>query len=83
MNACTAANRRRANAAGAAQRRQIDLAKILLGQSLPLTLTFAKAGNISITVPIQAVGATHSGSMSGMGGMQGKKPGSTGNMEMK
>ena len=56
---------------------------LIAGQSLPLTLTFAKAGNISITVPIQAVGATHSGSMSGMGEMQGKKPGGTGNMEMK
>jgi periplasmic copper chaperone A len=58
---------------------------LIAGQTLPLTLTFAKAGNISITVPIQAVGATQGGqgSMSGMGGMQDKKPGGMGNMEMK
>jgi periplasmic copper chaperone A len=51
--------------------------RLIAGQTLPLTLTFAKAGNISITVPIQAIGATHSGS--GMGG----KPDGMGNMEMK
>jgi copper(I)-binding protein len=58
---------------------------LIAGQTLPLTLTFAKAGNISITVPIQPVGATQGGqgSMSGMGGMQDKKPGGMGNMEMK
>jgi len=59
--------------------------QLIAGQTLPLTLTFAKAGNISITVPIQAIGATRGG-MSGMGGMgekQDKKPGGMGNMEMK
>jgi periplasmic copper chaperone A len=48
--------------------------RLIAGQTLPLTLTFAKAGSISITVPIQAIGATSSGK-GGMGGM--------GNMEMK
>jgi periplasmic copper chaperone A len=59
--------------------------QLIAGQTLPLTLTFAKAGNISITVPIQAIGASQGGkgSMGGMGGMQGKKPGGMGNMEMK
>jgi periplasmic copper chaperone A len=58
---------------------------LVAGQTLPLTLTFAKAGTISITVPIQAIGATQSGkgNMSGMGGMGAKKPGGMGNMEMK
>lgn len=57
--------------------------QLVAGQTLPLTLTFAKAGNISVTVPIQAIGATQGG-MGGMGGMQGKKSGGgTGNMEMK
>ena len=27
------------------------------GETFPLTLTFAKAGNISVTVPVQAMGA--------------------------
>jgi len=51
----------------------------------PLTLTFEKAGNISVTVPVQAVGAMQDkGGMNGMGGMQdGKSGGSIGNMEMK
>jgi periplasmic copper chaperone A len=59
--------------------------QLVAGQTLPLTLTFAKAGNISITVPIQAIGATQSGKggMGGMGGMQGNKSGGMGNMEMK
>jgi hypothetical protein len=59
--------------------------RLVAGQTLPLTLTFAKAGTISITVPIQPIGATHSGegNMSGMGGMQNTKPGGMGNMEMK
>jgi periplasmic copper chaperone A len=52
--------------------------RLIAGQTLPLTLTFAKAGSISITVPIQAIGATSSGK-GGMGGM-----GNMGNnMEMK
>jgi copper(I)-binding protein len=64
----------------------IGLKKQLIeGQTLPLTLTFAKAGTISITVPIQPIGATQGaqGSMSGMAGMQDKKPDRMGNMEMK
>jgi periplasmic copper chaperone A len=49
------------------------------GEEFPLTLTFEKAGNISVTVPVQAMGAT-----GGMGGMQdGKSGGSMGHMEMK
>jgi periplasmic copper chaperone A len=62
---------------------------LVAGQTLPLTLTFAKAGTISITVPIQPVGATESGQVSqgsqgsGMAGMPDKKPGGMGNMEMK
>ena len=43
------------------------------GEKIPLTLTFEKAGNISVTVSVQA-----------MGGMQdGKSGGGMGNMEMK
>jgi copper(I)-binding protein len=55
------------------------------GEKFPLTLTFEKAGNISVTVPVQAMGATQDkGGMSGMGGMQdGKSGGGMGNMEMK
>lgn len=55
---------------------------LIAGETFPLTLTFAKAGNISVTVPVKAIGATQSGE-GGMGGMQGKKPGGMGNMEMK
>ena len=41
------------------------------GEKFPLTLTFEKAGNISVTVPVQAMGATQDkGGMGGMGGMQ-------------
>ena len=61
------------------------------GEKIPLTLTFEKAGNISVTVPVQAMGAMQddkSGGMGGMSGMQDKKSGGTGsggmgNMEMK
>jgi len=55
------------------------------GENFPLTLTFEKAGNISVTVPVQAMGAMQDkGGMSGMGGMQdGKSGGGMGNMEMK
>jgi len=55
------------------------------GEKFPLMLTFEKAGNISVTVPVQAMGATQDkGGMSGMGGMQdGKSGGGMGNMEMK
>jgi copper(I)-binding protein len=58
---------------------------LIAGQTLPLTLTFAKAGNISITVPIRAIGATQSGKggMGGMEGMQGNKSGSMDTMERK
>ncbi len=59
--------------------------QLIAGQTLPLTLTFAKAGNVSITVPIQAIGATQAGKggMGGMEGMQGNESGGMGNMEMK
>jgi len=55
------------------------------GEKFPLTLTFEKAGNISVTVPVQAMGATQDkGGMGSMGGMQdGKSGGSMGHMEMK
>ena len=55
------------------------------GETFPLKLTFEKAGNISITVPVQAMSATQDkgGGMSGMGGMQGNKSGGMGKMEMK
>jgi periplasmic copper chaperone A len=55
---------------------------LVTGQTLPLSLTFAKAGTISIIVPIQPIGATQAGQGSGMGGMD-KKPAGMGNMEMK
>lgn len=59
--------------------------RLIAGQTLPLTLTFAKAGTMSLTIPIQPVGATQSvqGSMSGMAGAQDNKPGGMGKMEMK
>ena len=41
------------------------------GQTFPLTLTFEKAGNISITVPVQAMGATKD-EKGGMGQMEMK-----------
>ena len=50
------------------------------GDSFPLTLTFAKAGNVSVTVPVRAMGATPGNS--GMGSMPGK-PGGMAPMEMK
>lgn len=56
------------------------------GETFPLTLTFAKAGNISVTVAVQAIGAMQDsqGGMSGMSGMGNSKPGGgMGNMEMK
>jgi copper(I)-binding protein len=54
---------------------------LIAGQTLPLTLTFAKAGNISVTVPVKAMGASQNGT-SGMG-VQANKPGSMGTMERK
>jgi periplasmic copper chaperone A len=50
------------------------------GEKFPLTLTFEKAGNISVTVLVQAMGATQD--KAGMGGMKDKSSG-MGNMEMK
>jgi hypothetical protein len=51
------------------------------GETLPLTLTFEKAGNISLTVPIQAVGAMQGGG--NMEGMGQRKSGGMDHMEMK
>jgi copper(I)-binding protein len=55
------------------------------GDKFPVTLTFEKAGNISVTVPVQAMGAMQDkGGMDNMGGMQdGKSGGGMGHMEMK
>jgi copper(I)-binding protein len=54
------------------------------GEKIPLTLTFEKAGNISVTIPVQAMGATQDKGMGSMGGMQdGKSGGGMGNMETK
>ena len=36
------------------------------GETFPLTLTFEKAGNISVTVPVLAMGATPNGKSGGM-----------------
>ena len=55
---------------------------LTVGEQFPLTLTFEKAGNISVTVPVQAMGATQD--KGGMGGMQDNKSGGgMGHMEMK
>jgi len=51
------------------------------GEKFSLTLTFEKAGNISVTVPVQSMGATQD--KSGMGSMQDKSGGAMGHMEMK
>jgi len=53
---------------------------LTVGEKFPLTLTFEKAGNISVTVPVQAMGAAQD--KGGMGGMQDKS-GGIGHMEMK
>ncbi|MFZ3360440.1 MAG: copper chaperone PCu(A)C [Xanthobacteraceae bacterium] len=60
------------------------------GETFPLKLTFAKAGTISVTVAVQAMGAMQDtkgggmGGMSGMSGMQGNTSGGgMGNMEKK
>jgi periplasmic copper chaperone A len=45
---------------------------LTVGETFPLTLTFQKAGNISVTVQVKAMGA-----------MQGNKSGGMGKMEMK
>lgn len=54
---------------------------LVAGQSFALTLTFAKAGNISVTVPVEAMGATSGNG--GMSGMQQDKSGGMGKMETK
>ena len=41
------------------------------GDGFPLTLRFQKAGNVSVTVPVEAMGASHD-SMPGMGHMDMK-----------
>lgn len=58
---------------------------LTVGESFPLTLTFAKAGTISVTVPVQAMGASQDkGGMSNMGGMgNSNSGGGMGKMEMK
>jgi copper(I)-binding protein len=58
------------------------------GETFPLKLTFAKAGTISVTVPVQAMGANmgggNMGGMSNMGGTSnGGSSGGMGKMEMK
>ncbi len=45
--------------------------QLIAGETIPLTLIFAKAGNISVTVPIQAMGSNPSGK-GGMGKMEMK-----------
>jgi periplasmic copper chaperone A len=46
---------------------------LAVGEKFPLTLTFEKAGNMSVTIPVQAMGATpDKGSMGGMGHMEMK-----------
>ena len=42
------------------------------GDSFPVTLVFEKAGNVSITVPVRAMGAKHD-DMPGMGHMDMKE----------
>ena len=43
------------------------------GETFPLTLTFEKAGNISVTVPVQAMGAMRDDKGDDMGGMLKKQ----------
>ena len=52
------------------------------GESFPLTLKFEKAGNISVTVPVQAMAKPDNGGMGNMT-MPGSQGGETGHMEMK
>ena len=51
------------------------------GEKFPLTLTFEKAGNVSVTVPVQAMGAMED--KGGMGNMDDNQGGGMGHMEMK
>jgi periplasmic copper chaperone A len=55
------------------------------GDTFPLTLTFEKAGNISVTVPVQAMDATKDNKGGSMGGNMGGtgSGGGMGHMEMK
>lgn len=56
---------------------------LVAGDKIALTLTFEKAGTVSVDVPVQALGAMQP-TMGGMGTMgQGKSGGGMGNMEMK
>ena len=59
--------------------------RLTAGESLPLTLTFEKAGNISVTVPIKAMGSMQDshGDMGKTNGTQNTKPDGTGAMGMK
>jgi copper(I)-binding protein len=59
--------------------------RLTAGESFPLTLTFEKAGNISVVVPIKAMGSMQNGrdDMGKMNGMQSNKPSDMGTMEMK
>lgn len=52
--------------------------RLTAGETFPLTLTFEKAGNISVTVPIKAMGSIESSQ-----NMESNKPGTMGTMEMK
>jgi periplasmic copper chaperone A len=52
------------------------------GEKFPLTLTFEKAGTISVTVPVQAMGAMEDKG-GGMGDMHDNQGGGMGHMEMK
>lgn len=54
---------------------------LVAGQSFSLTLTFAEAGNISVTVPIEAMGAVSGNG--GMSGMQHDQSGGMGKTEVK
>ena len=51
------------------------------GETFPLTLTFEKAGNISVTVPVQAMTKPDGGG--NMGNMHDNHGGPMGHMEMK
>ena len=59
--------------------------QLTAGETFPLTLTFEKAGNISVAIPVKAMGSMENshGDMGKMNGMQNTKPGNMGTMEMK
>jgi periplasmic copper chaperone A len=52
------------------------------GEKFPLTLIFEKAGNVSVTVPVQAMGSMEDKG-GGMGEMHDNQGGGMGHMEMK